>query len=71
MRGAVSGSDERILSPKELLLGSSPRKRLNQWLATGICGNDITSSCLYASGIATVYVGVLAPVALLLVSAIL
>ncbi len=71
MRGAASGSDERILSPKELLLGSSPRKRLNQWLATGICGNDITSSCLYASGIATVYAGVLAPVALLLVSAIL
>jgi amino acid transporter len=54
-------------TPKELLSGSSPKKRLNQWLATGICGNDITSSCLYVSAIAAVFAGVLAPVVLLLV----
>jgi amino acid transporter/uncharacterized protein YggU (UPF0235/DUF167 family) len=53
--------------PDELFLGSSPKKRLSQWLATGICGNDITSSCLYVSAIAAVYAGVLAPVVLLLV----
>ena len=55
------------LTPNELLLGSSPKKRLNQWLATGICGNDISSSCLYVSAIAAVFAGVLAPVVLLLV----
>jgi len=54
-------------STKALLLGSSPKKRLNQWLATGICGNDISSSCLYVSAIAAVFAGVLAPVVLLLV----
>jgi amino acid transporter len=55
------------LTPKELLSGSLPKKRLNQWLATGICGNDISSSCLYVSAIAAVFAGVLAPVVLLLV----
>jgi len=55
-------------STKELLQGSvSEKKRLNQWLATGICGNDITSSCLYVAAIAAVYAGVLAPVVLLIV----
>lgn len=54
-------------STKELFFGSSPKKRLNQWLATGICGNDISSSCLYVSAIAAVFAGVLAPVVLLLV----
>lgn len=43
---------------------SYPKKRLNQWLATGICGNDITSSCLYVSAIAAVYAGVLSPLVL-------
>ena len=59
-------------STKELLQGSvSEKKRLNQWLATGICGNDITSSCLYVAAIAAVYAGVLAPVVLLIVGGIL
>lgn len=54
-------------STEELLLGSDHPKKLNQWLATGICGNDITSSCLYVSAIAAVFAGVLAPVVLLAV----
>ncbi len=59
-------------SPVELIHGtSSGRKRLSQWLATGICGNDITSSCLYVAAIAAVYAGVLAPVVLLLVGGVL
>ena len=58
-------------SVKELLSGTKPHKRLNQWLATGICGNDITSSCLYVSAIAAVYAGVLAPLVLLLVIGVL
>ena len=55
----------------ELMLGRSSRKRLSQWLATGICGNDITSSCLYVSAIAAVFAGVLAPVVLLMVIGVL
>ncbi len=55
----------------ELMVGHSQKKRLNQWLATGICGNDITSSCLYVSAIAAVFAGVLAPVVLLMVIAVL
>ncbi len=58
-------------SVKELLSGTRPHKRLNQWLATGICGNDITSSCLYVSAIAAVYAGALAPLVLLLVIGVL
>ena len=55
------------LTPEELFFGSAPKKRLNQWLATGVCGNDISSSCLYVSAIAAVFAGVLAPVVLLAV----
>ena len=60
-----------IPSATELMVGHSRKKRLNQWLATGICGNDITSSCLYVSAIAAVFAGVLAPVVLLMVVAVL
>jgi amino acid transporter len=58
-------------TPEELFFGSAPKKRLNQWLATGICGNDISSSCLYVSAIAAVFAGVLAPVVLLAVVVLL
>jgi amino acid transporter len=39
--------------------------------ATAICGNDITSSCLYVSALAITYAGWLAPVALVIVAAVL
>ncbi|MCA9292700.1 MAG: APC family permease [Phycisphaerales bacterium] len=42
--------------------------RLGQFASTAICGNDITSSCLYVSAIAIVYAGRLAPICLLLVA---
>ncbi|MBU0987356.1 MAG: APC family permease, partial [Proteobacteria bacterium] len=58
-------------SAREQFFKHSPQKKLNQWLATGICGNDITSSCLYVSAIAAVFAGVLAPVVLLLVAFLL
>lgn len=45
--------------------------KLGQWRATAICGNDITSSCLYVSALAALYAGPLAPVALLMVAGIL
>lgn len=46
-------------------------KKLGQWPATAICGNDITSSCLYVAAIATFYAGYLAPFVLLLVAGVL
>lgn len=45
--------------------------KLGQWSATAICGNDITSSCLYVSALSILYAGVLAPVVLLLVVGVL
>jgi amino acid transporter len=58
-------------TPEELIEGEGRKERLGQWSATAICGNDITSSCLYVSAIATVYAQALAPVALLIVAGIL
>ncbi len=46
-------------------------KKLNQLEATAICGNDISSSCLYVSALAIVYAGQYAWVSLLMVAAIL
>jgi amino acid transporter len=53
------------------LEGEAGKERLSQWYATAICGNDITSSCLYVAAIATVYAQALAPLALLIVGGIL
>jgi len=58
-------------TPEELIEGEATKGRLGQWYATAICGNDITSSCLYVSAIATVYAHVLSPLALLIVAGIL
>jgi len=44
---------------------------LGQLASTAICGNDITSSCLYVSALAIVYAGKLAPISLLMVAAVL
>ncbi|MEJ2108451.1 MAG: APC family permease [Acidobacteriota bacterium] len=49
---------------------TAPRK-LSQFFATAICGNDITSSCLYVAAICTAYAGRLAPLCLLLVACLL
>lgn len=47
------------------------KKKLNELAATAICGNDISSSCLYVSALAIVYAGQYAWISLLLVSVIL
>ena len=68
----MDSPDASVISHMEMIHGdTSEKKRLSQWLATAICGNDITSSCLYVAAIATVYAGVLAPVVLLLVGGVL
>lgn len=46
-------------------------KKLNQLAATAICGNDITSSCLYVSALSIMYAGQYAWISLLIVSAVL
>ncbi|WP_431160716.1 APC family permease [Flagellimonas beolgyonensis] len=46
-------------------------KKLNQLEATAICGNDISSSCLYVSALAIVYAGQYAWISLLMVSFVL
>jgi amino acid transporter len=46
-------------------------KKLNQLYATAICGNDITSSCLYVSALTIVYAGQYAWIALLIVAGVL
>jgi amino acid transporter len=43
----------------------SPQKKLGVWGSTAICGNDITSSCLYVAALCAVQEGYLAPVVLL------
>lgn len=46
-------------------------RKLKEFAATAICGNDITSSCLYVSALTIVYAGQYAFIALLIVSAVL
>ena len=44
---------------------------LGPWLATAICGNDITSSCLYVSALCAAQAGAYAPIVLALVAGVL
>ena len=71
-----SGGAEVILDlgqePIELTpLGSGGEHRLGQLQATAICGNDITSSCLYVSALCALQAGPYAPLALCLVAGVL
>src|SRR6516164_4960171 len=52
-------------------LDSAPTHRLGEWAATAICGNDITSSCLYVAALSAIYAGKYAPLCLLLVAGVL
>jgi hypothetical protein len=53
---------------KMSLMKKSKFKKLGQLAATAICGNDITSSCLYVSALAIFYAGKWGPLALVIVS---
>lgn len=46
-------------------------KKLNELQATAICGNDISSSCLYVSSLTIVYAGQFAWISLLIVALVL
>ena len=52
-------------------LDSGMVHKLGVWRSTAICGNDITSSCLYVTAIAAFYAGPYAPLALALVAGVL
>jgi amino acid transporter len=56
---------------KVYTLDAAPSHRLGVWKATAICGNDITSSCLYVAALCSVYAGPYAPFALALVALVL
>lgn len=43
-------------------------KKLNELQATAICGNDITSLCLYVSALTILYAGQCAWISLLIVT---
>ena len=52
-------------------LGTAHERKLSQLKATAICGNDITSSCLYVSALCALYAGPLAPIVLAMVAGVL
>ncbi len=65
-----SGGEEYY--PNSIMKHTEHKKRgMGQFPATAICGNDITSSCLYVSALAIIYSGRWAPLVLLLVSGVL
>ncbi len=70
--GTAEKIDDLNVSPVAVSnLGSDLKGKLNVWFATAICGNDITSSCLYVTAIAVLFAGPYAPIALALVAAVL
>lgn len=52
-------------------MGKAIHKKLNELQSTAICGNDISSSCLYVSALTILYAGQFAWVSLLVVALIL
>ncbi|MDE3269965.1 MAG: APC family permease [Pseudomonadota bacterium] len=66
-RSQFRANDKRMVSQTL----HKPRVRLNSLEATAICGNDITSSCVYVSAITASYAGAYTPIVLLLVAAVL
>ena len=52
-------------------ISTSHAPKLKELSATAICGNDITSSCLYVSALAIIYAGQYAWVSLLMVGGVL
>ena len=67
----LESESAETMGQREPPVGHPPPEKLSQWFATAICGNDITSSCLYVAAICTAYAGRLAPVCLLLVACLL
>ena len=69
----VKETDEIPLTLEEEneLVGQARKEKLGEWLATGLCGNNITSSALYVVALCSVPAGKFAPVALLCIAGLL
>ena len=67
--GSSGGAGDSV--HKHEILKEHKHGGLGELASTAICGNDITSSCLYVSGLAVIAAGRWAPVALLLVALLL
>ena len=69
------GRSERINdldnTPIPIATNQPIQKKLGVWRSTAICGNDITSSCLYVAALCAAQAGFLAPVVLMIVAAVL
>jgi amino acid transporter len=61
----------KIREDVEIALHQGPAVKLAELPATAICGNDISSSCLYVSALAILAAGQYAWLALLMVAAVL
>lgn len=59
------------LAAESVAAPTSHAHKLGEWKSTAICGNDITSSCLYVSALCALYAGPYAPIALAAVAAVL
>lgn len=64
-----------VVEPSEPIalhsLDSAPVHKLGELSSTAICGNDISSSCLYVAALSALYAGKYAPIALLMVAGVL
>ena len=67
------GSVRRIKfeNDEPLKIDRAPNAKLSELKATAICGNDISSSCLYVVALSAMYAGHFAPIVLILVAGIL
>ncbi len=67
----TSGDGAAITDVREAKDKERESRKLGELAATAICGNDITSSCLYVSALSIVYAGRWAPLSLLIVAGVL
>ncbi|WP_457577236.1 APC family permease [Desulfomarina sp.] len=72
-RTKESGLTKKNRSEENTIRNITEHKKggMGQLPATAICGNDITSSCLYVSALAVIYSGKWAPLVLLMVAGVL
>jgi amino acid transporter len=67
----ISDLESGPIKVKNLGVNTHEDHKLGTWSATAICGNDITSSCLYVSALSIMAAGAYAPLALLVVALVL
>ena len=73
MEDSTASAQKSAVSPSEAAAHAAEQQShtLGEFASTAICGNDITSSCLYVSALAIGAAGQLAPITLALVAGLL